>query len=121
MNRLNRDFVLAVQRTSPDLVFIYWETHITARSLQAAHRFVPGCIFIGYNNDDPFAPEQRRSLWRHFLATLPYYDLVLAYRQVNVDDYSRAGAQRVELLRSSFVPERNHPLTLRTKSTPVCD
>ena len=44
--------------------------------------------------------------------------MVLAYRQVNVDDYSRAGAQRVELLRSWFVPERNHPLTLRDEVHP---
>ncbi len=112
VRRLNRDFVEAVQRISPDLAFIYRGTHITSRTLQAARNLVPGCIFIGYNNDDPFAPGQRRSLWRHFLAALPEYDLVLAYRPANLDDYRSAGAQRVKLLRSWFVPERNYPMTL---------
>jgi spore maturation protein CgeB len=36
----------------------------------------------------------------------------LAYRHHNVTDFIRAGAKRVRLLRSWFVPERNHPVTL---------
>ena len=112
LGRINRDFVETVRRISPDLVFLYRGTHITSQSLLVARRLVPECTFVGYNNDNPFASEQRRSLWRHFLSAVPAYDLVLAYRPANIVAYRAAGAKRVELLRSWFVPERNHPVKL---------
>jgi spore maturation protein CgeB len=43
---------------------------------------------------------------------LPKYDLVLAYRHHNMTDFLKAGAKQVRLLRSWFVPERNHPVVL---------
>ena len=112
IKRLNRDFVETVRCVAPELVFVYRGTHITASTLRAARSVARDAIFVGYNNDDPFAPTQRRSLWRHFLGAVQEYDLVLAYRMANLDEYRRAGAQRVELLRSWFVPERNHPVVL---------
>jgi spore maturation protein CgeB len=78
----------------------------------AIKRAVPSVTCVGYNNDDPFAPGQPSWLWRHFLASLPAYDLVLAYRHHNVTDFLKAGAKQVRLLRSWFVPERNHPVAL---------
>jgi len=110
--RLNRDFLDALDVASPALVFVYRGTHITRATLIDARRRLPGAVFLGYNNDDPFAPGHPYWLWRHFLAAVPVYDAVLAYRRHNLDDFRRAGAQRVELLRSWYVPERNHPVTL---------
>jgi hypothetical protein len=96
----------------PDLIFIYRGTHITCKSLERIKKGLPTVVLAGYNNDDPFAPGHSRLLWRHFLKSVPVYDLMLAYRFHNIDDFKRIGANRVELLRSWYVPERNRPVEL---------
>ncbi|MFZ5503486.1 MAG: CgeB family protein [Pseudomonadota bacterium] len=110
--RLNRELLDAVRKHRPDMVFVYRGTHVLARTLRAIKRVHQAVVLIGYNNDDPFSPHYPRWLWRHFLAGLPAYDLMLAYRWHNVDDFRRAGAREVRLLRSWFIPERNHPVQL---------
>lgn len=112
LKRINLDLLALVERIRPDLVFIYRGTHITRRTLRAIKTGTPSTVLVGYNNDDPFAPGQPAWLWRHFLDSLGEYDLALAYRHHNVDDFLQAGAKRVRLLRSWFVPERNRPVVL---------
>ena len=110
--QINRDFIRKCRDTNPSLVFIYRGTHIFRKTLYQARLLCPKCIFVGYNNDDPFGPGQPAYLWRHFLSALSEYDIVLAYRHVNIKDYIKSGARRVELLRSWFVPDRNYPVEL---------
>ena len=45
-----------------------------------------------------------------FHESIPLLDLVLAYRVHNIQEFYRAGARHVELMRSWFVPEQNFPL-----------
>lgn len=110
--KLNRDLINQASRESPDMIFIYRGTHILPNTLRRLRVVAPNVTLVGYNNDDPFSPDQPRWLWRHFLRGVPEYDLVLAYRQHNIDEFRRAGARQVELLRSWFIPERNHPVNL---------
>ena len=51
-------------------------------------------------------------LWRHFLESVPKYDLMFAYRHHNIDDFKSIGATRVELLRSWYIKELNHSVRL---------
>lgn len=110
--RINQDLILRISETQPEVVFVYRGTHITAQTLREIRRRLPAITLVGYNNDDPFSPMYPRWLWRHFLAGISEYDLVLAYRHANVEDFRVAGARRVELLRSWYVAERNHPAEL---------
>ena len=110
--RINRDFVQKAAETRPELVFIYRGTHVTPHTVRAIKAMLPATIIAGYNNDDPFGPGQPRRLWRHFLACLPFYDLTLAYRHHNLAEFEAQGARCVRLLRSWFMPERNHPVVL---------
>lgn len=110
--RLNQDLVRAAAGFSPDMVFVYRGTHITAATLKKIKQQHPDATLVGYNNDDPFADGHHYSLWKHFLKAVPEYDLMLAYRHHNLDDFLGIGAKRVELLRSWYFPERNHPVTL---------
>lgn len=110
--RINRDLLARVADVKPEMVFVYRGTHITAQTLREIRRKRPGVTLVGYNNDDPFSPMCPTWLWRHFLAGIPDYDLALAYRKANVEDFRAAGARRVELLRSWYVVERNHPTFL---------
>lgn len=112
VSRLNRDLVTSVKSLKPEVLFIYRGTHITASALRQIRSLAPKCLLVGYNNDDPFGPDHASYLWRNFLEAIPEYDLVLAYRHANIFEYKDAGARQVELLRSWFVPERNHPIVL---------
>lgn len=112
LSQVNRQLQQQALAFRPDVVFVYRGTHIRAATLRAIKSALPQCVLIGYNNDDPFSREHPRYLWRHFLHAVPAYDLVLAYRHVNIAEYRQAGAQRVELLRSWYVPQRNHPVAL---------
>lgn len=111
-NRLNRDLVELAKSERPDIIFVYRGTHVTASSLRAIREALPDVVMVGYNNDDPFSGHYPGWLWRHFMAAVPEYDLMLAYRHRNLEDFRRAGARRVELLRSWFMPDRNFPASL---------
>lgn len=112
VDRLNQDLVGKVALEQPDVVFVYRGTHIYAETLRQLRTVAPHVTLVGYNNDDPFSPQYPKWKWRHFLAGVPEYDLLLAYRQHNVVEFKAAGASRVELLRSWFIPEMNHPVEL---------
>jgi spore maturation protein CgeB len=109
---LNRDLVKAAKLEEPDLIFVYRASHIVAETLEAIRNEVPAAVLATYNNDDPFSPSYPPWLWRHFIAGIPFWDIVFAYRESNISEYLRVGARRSELLRSFFVPERIHPMEL---------
>jgi hypothetical protein len=119
--RLNRDLVALARRWEPALVFVYRGTHLWPATIDALREPArPGAarpVVLGYNNDDPFAPRQPRSLWRHFIAGVPRYDAVLAYREHNLAELQAAGARRVRLLRSWYMPWRNRPVELDAADT----
>lgn len=112
IKKINHEFVSVACSTEPDVIFIYRGTHITYDALNFLKKRFPKSVIVGYNNDDPFSQAQRSLLWRHFVNCIPLYDLVLAYRHHNMDEYFQAGAKRVELLRSWFIPELNYPCQL---------
>jgi spore maturation protein CgeB len=112
VQKLNIDLIKAAAEFVPDMIFVYRGTHIAAETLEKIKHQHPNVILVGYNNDDPFAKGHPYSLWRHFFKAVPVYDLMLAYRYHNLDEFRRIGARRVELLRSWYLPERNHPVSL---------
>jgi spore maturation protein CgeB len=122
-NQLNRDLISKAVQFQPKLIFIYRGTHITPRIIVALKRALPDCNVFGYNNDDPFASNHPVWLFRHFLKSVPVYDLVFAYRHDNLDDFIKIGAKRVALLRSWFLPTQNYPvaLTEQEKKQYECD
>jgi hypothetical protein len=112
IGRMNRDLVQCASSERPDALFVYRGTHILLDTLRSIRRSSPATVLVGYNNDDPFSDLYPKWQWRHFLRAVPEYDLMLAYRSHNLAEFKVAGARRVELLRSWFVPERNRPVEL---------
>lgn len=112
ITRINRDLIDMAMHFKPEMLFVYRGTHVVHDTLRVIKETIPDCVLVGYNNDDPFSPAYPRYLWRHYLAAVPAYDLMLAYRQTNLVEYSNIGARRVELLRSWFAPKRNYPVEL---------
>ncbi len=112
VGKLNADLIRRVSIERPDAVFIYRGSHIYPETLRRLREVNEQGVLVGYNNDDPFSSHYPRWVWRHFLAGIPAYDLVFAYRLANLEELERAGAKRVGLLRSWYVPERNRPMSL---------
>jgi len=112
IDRLNIDLVNVAKLFNPKLVFIYRGTHIAPQTITKIKHQLPNAVVYGYNNDDPFAVGHPPWLWRHFLRTVPKYDLVFAYRHHNIDEFRKIGAKRVDLLRSWYIREINHPVRL---------
>ncbi len=65
------------------------------RLLRAIRSRCPGVKLVNYNPDDPFGHGVKWP-WRGYFGAIPEYDVVLAPRAENVDEYRRAGARRVE-------------------------
>jgi len=104
-NKLNQNLISKAVDFEPKLIFIYRGTHIKPSTIVKLKQALPDCKIFGYNNDNPFAAGHPFWIWRHFLKSVPIYDLVFAYRKHNMDDLIKFGAKRVELLRSWFLPE----------------
>lgn len=114
VSRLNRDLIQRIEGNPPDFVFIYRGTHIYPKTLKKISIVAPNAVLVGYNNDDPFSAKYPAWMWRHYIKSLPYYDLVLAYREVNIRELKACGARRVELLQSWFLPDRNRPVNIES-------
>ena len=112
IHKINQDFMNMARILQPDFIFIYRGTHILFSSLQKVKQTMPNIVLVGYNNDDPFSNDYPKYIWRHFITSIPVYDLVLAYRKNNIKDLKKAGARHVDLLKPWYIPERNHPLDL---------
>lgn len=111
IRKINQELVKKAKKFKPNVIFVYRGTHITAKTIIILNQSLPNCYIIGYNNDDPFAPNNSTWLWRHFINCLLVYDLVLAYRRHNIAKYLKSGAKRVDLLMPWYVSEKDYPIT----------
>lgn len=99
----NARVVRAVSELKPAWLWIYNNQAIRPETLLECQRLSPDTKVAVYANDDPFRPTDP-SRWRNFLGLVPLVDLCLAYRTANLSDFRAAGARRVSLLRSYFLP-----------------
>lgn len=112
VSKINYDFIKAVEKCQPDIISLYRATHITKKTLRKIKKENPSTYLISHNEDDPFTKGHPYWLWRNFHAAIPEYDLVLAHRLRNVEQYENAGAKNVNFLRSWFDPKRTHAVKL---------
>lgn len=111
VSRYNADVLALCERENPDIFLAYRGTHLLAGTLRRI-RSRTDARLVSINNDDPFSPAASRLHWRHLIAGIPYYDVNFVYRHRNIADYEEHGGRNVRLLRSFYIPARNHPLDL---------
>ncbi len=122
MFALNRALLQEVVDFRPDVLFVYNGTNIFRDTLVEIKARRPDTFLVQYCNDNPFGKGSSRLLWRHLIRAIPAYDLHFVYRHQNTADFRRAGAQAVELLRSYYIPEANHRVTLSAEDSRfACD
>jgi len=106
VHKINSDLLKTANTYQPDFIFIYRGTHIFPETIECLKR-EGSCLVYGYNNDDPFSSKASKSLWRYYLASVPFYDHIFSYRWKNIKDYENLGYKKNSLLRSYFIEKNN--------------
>lgn len=107
--RVNRRLLQVARQFQPEIVWFYNVQLIGPRIVRAMRQALPDATFVQYANDNPFSAAARPGLWRHYLNSIPLFDMHFSYRHSNLADYRRHGAQSIHLLRAYFIPEVDHP------------
>lgn len=89
---IRRRLIPVVSEGSYDLAWVDHGHVISSRFVRDLKQRIP--IVLNYNNDDPFGGRDLR-LWTQHLRAIPYYDLLVVVRRVNVAESYAAGARRV--------------------------
>ncbi len=105
---LNSALLRAVERLGPDVVVLFRGAQIFSETIAEIRR--RNVLVAGYNNDDPLSPRYPQYVWRHFVASIPSFDHLFAYRDRNIAGFRQLGARSISLLRSFYLREENFPI-----------
>jgi hypothetical protein len=101
INSINNKLLQSVEIYKPDITLIYNNPYIKKETLLKLSKKT---WLSAYTNDNPFGEFAWRPFWRNFRRIIPYYDSWHVYRESNVSEFLAAGAKRVGILRSSYLP-----------------
>ncbi len=97
-------------KEKPHVVFFYNVTIFGPSLVRKLKRLLPDALLCQYSNDNPFSADAKLGLWRHYLRSIPYFDVHFSFRHSNMEDLRYFGAHHVELLRAYFIPEDEYPV-----------
>jgi hypothetical protein len=112
---IRRELIRTVQQLQPDVVFFYNVQLVDVATVRTLRSVAPRAVLCQYANDSPFSRRAAVGWWRHFLASVPHFDVHFAYRHSDIAALKGRGAKRVHLLRSYFIPEEDYPLPAERK------
>jgi hypothetical protein len=107
---INSDLESLALLERPDVVWFYNVQLIYPETVKKLRAKLPETIFCQYSNDNPFSATAHKSIWRHFVASVPYFDLHYGFREESLEALVSHGAKNVHLLRAYFIPEDDFPL-----------
>lgn len=116
----NLALAAACARAKPDVVLLWRAPWARPWGLKLA-RAAGARRLVLYCNDDPFGPDRDLAIWRALRASVPAVDACFAYREVNLAEFTQAGARRVFLLRSWFDPRLHRPPEPPPRPEEACD
>ena len=106
VSKINQKLLKTIREERIDIVFLYSAELIYASTVKKINQM--GVYIAVYHNDNPFSRHVSRIRYRHFVKAVKYCDVAYAYRNQNIEDYKKAGANKAELLRSYYIDERNY-------------
>ncbi len=110
LHQFNSDFWDTITAANPDIAWIEKALLLMPETLEKAKRYLPNCIFVCYQDDDPFGPNHHeRPLWKYFKESIPLYHLHYVLREVNIKEFYEHGAQNVSLCKLGYYPALFHP------------
>lgn len=108
--KVSQRLLTVAEQENPGIIFFYNVTLLGSGTVQQLRRLLPQAVLCQYSNDNPFSAQAKPGLWRHYIKSIPCFDAHFAFRHSNIEDYRRAGARHVELLRAYFIPEDEYPV-----------
>ncbi|WP_022752752.1 glycosyltransferase [Butyrivibrio fibrisolvens] len=105
----NLKIVRIVKAIKPDIVFIYSGRLIAPSTVKKIKENCQ-CVML-YCNDDPFSKKYKNYYWKKYRDSLKYSDITYVYRNKNIKDAYGYGANKVKLLRSYYIRDRNFCMT----------
>ena len=110
IERFNREFLRAVTASNAHVAWLEWPQMLLPETLLEAKRTMPGCIFISFQDDNPFGLRRYdRPRWQHFLENIPLFDLNFVKRPTDLIEYRKRNAAKVELFVHGYYGEFFQP------------
>lgn len=100
--QINNDFLDYVNKIKPKNIFLYRPRHFFKSTLLKLKKKL-GINIIIYNNDSPFSNQYPKYFWRRYLRLLDISDVILSYRQSDINEYRKIGYHS-ELFMPWFYP-----------------
>jgi spore maturation protein CgeB len=97
--KLNQHLENVAKECKPDIIWINKGIYVWGETIKRLKKLT-GSFILHYNMDDPFGLHQIG--WRIFFKALPHYDLHFVPREVNLSEYTAAGAKDVLRYQWSF-------------------
>lgn len=111
---LNKELKQFIRSYAPNYILFYNTRQIYPETIAWIRKKYPKTIIGLYANDDPFSPEAIRGFWRHFLKSIPFFDLTYCFRPSNIPDFYAHGAADVRILLPYYVPNLHFPIDIST-------
>jgi hypothetical protein len=112
LQKINKELCIQFELIKPDLVWCDKTPWLNKKTLQKM-KGIHDAILIHYNPDDPFGNFSKG--WATFKKAIPYYDLHLVAREVNILEYSALKAKKVIPFDRSFDPFIHKPMVLNSR------
>lgn len=106
IHNLNKRIIRICELNRYDLVFVYYSTLLYGKTINKIKN--TGTKVFMYCNDNPFSDGYKHYIWRHLKRQIPFYDIIYAYRESNIEEYEKAGANNVKLMKSYYIEDRNY-------------
>jgi hypothetical protein len=106
VDRLNRDLLNLAEQEKPDVVWTDKLLGMKPKTLQKLRAM--GIATVSYMIDNPFGT-RRDPGWRLYMKDIPYYDLHVVQRDVNIADYKEHGARDSIKIQTAYEPTIHFP------------
>jgi spore maturation protein CgeB len=106
VERLNRDLLSTAERERPDVVWTDKLLGMQPKTLQRLRAM--GIATVSYMIDNPFGTRGDPG-WRLYMKDIPYYDLHVVQRDVNLADYKARGARDAIKIQTAYEPTIHFP------------
>lgn len=106
VERLNRDLLRLAETEKPNLFWADKILSLKPSTLEAMRTM--GIATVSYMIDNAFGPRKDPG-WRLYHKDIPYFDLHVTQRDVNIEDYKRAGARDVMKVQTAYEPTIHYP------------
>lgn len=103
LEAFNKEFSLSIIDYSPEIAWIEKPLLLYPETLEKCKRRLPNCIFVCFQDDDPFGNRSgEEPLWRFFRQTLPMFDIHLVKKDVDLEEFPLYGAKRAIKFRGGY-------------------